>query len=173
MTRGISPCVPKVLSAPRHAGAAYRACYGGLGRASLTRSAFWRGPASSLPTRALAPSARPRVSRPTGIRCGRRTGWRRVYDLPERVLPDGLAEVVVSAADCLSHLAAVTARALGVVTQPDLSDYQRVRYGSTSVRESGAPAASVAVAAAEAAGRVPVEITAGELRPAVPASGQP
>jgi uncharacterized protein YcaQ len=105
--------------------------------------------------------------------CARRTGWRRVYDLPERVLPDGLAEVVVSDADCLSHLAAVTARALGVVTQPDLSDYQRVRYGSTSVRESGAPAASVAVAAAEAAGLVPVEITAGKLGPAVRAWADP
>jgi len=105
--------------------------------------------------------------------CARRTGWRRVYDLPERVLPDGLAEVRVSDADCLSHLAAVAAGALGVVTQADLSDYQRVHYGSASVRVQGAPAASAATAAAETAGLVPVEISAGNLGPAVRAWADP
>ncbi len=90
--------------------------------------------------------------------CARRTGWRRVYDLPERVLPAGMAEVRLSDADCLSHLAAVAARALGVVTQADLSDYQRVRYGSASLRQAGAPLAAAAAAAAEAAGQLPVQI---------------
>ncbi len=105
--------------------------------------------------------------------CARRTGWRRIYDLPERVLPDGLADVRVSDADSLSHLAAVAARALGVVTQADLSDYQRVHYGSASVRVSGAPAASAAIAAAEAAGLVPVEVSAGKLGPAARAWADP
>jgi uncharacterized protein len=105
--------------------------------------------------------------------CARRTGWRRVYDLPERVLPDGLADAAVSDADCLSHLAAVAAQALGVVTQADLSDYQRVRYGSASRRLEGAPPAAAALAAAEAAGLVPVEISAGKLGPAVRAWADP
>ncbi len=105
--------------------------------------------------------------------CARRTGWRRVYDLPERVLPDVLIEPRLSAADCLAHLAATAARALGVVTQADLSDYQRVRYGSASVRVEGAPAASAALAAAEAAGLIPVEISAGRLGPAVRAWADP
>ncbi len=105
--------------------------------------------------------------------CARRTGWRRVYDLPERVLSDALVAARVSDQDCLSHLAAVTARALGVATLRDLSDYQRVRYGSVSIRESGAPPAAAAVAAAEAAGLVPVEISAGKLGPAVRAWADP
>ncbi len=105
--------------------------------------------------------------------CARRTGWRRVYDLPERVLPDGLADAVISEADCLSHLAAVAAQALGVVTQADLSDYQRVSYGSASVRVVGAPPAAAAAAAAEAAGLVPVEVSAGKLGSAVRAWADP
>ena len=105
--------------------------------------------------------------------CARRTGWRRVYDLPERVLPDGLADAVICDAACLSHLAAVAARALGVVTQADLSDYQRVRYGSASLRAEGAPPAAAAAAAAEAAGLVPVEVSAGKFGPAVRAWADP
>jgi uncharacterized protein len=107
------------------------------------------------------------------IICARRTSWRRVYDLPERVLPDGLADAAASDADCLSHLAAGAAQALGVATQADLSDYQRVRYGSASLRMEGAPPAAAAAAAAEAAGLVPVEISAGKLGPAVRAWADP
>ena len=105
--------------------------------------------------------------------CARRTGWRRVYDLPERVLPDGLADAVISNADCLSHLAAVAAQALGVVTQADLSDYQRIRYGSASLRVEGAPPAAAAAAAAEAAGLVPVEVSAGKLSSGIRAWADP
>ncbi|HUZ55872.1 MAG TPA: crosslink repair DNA glycosylase YcaQ family protein, partial [Streptosporangiaceae bacterium] len=63
--------------------------------------------------------------------CARRTGWRRIYDLPERVLPAQLLNADPSDADCLIHLTGVTARALGVVTKADLSDYQRLtNFGS-------------------------------------------
>ena len=58
--------------------------------------------------------------------CVRRTGWRRVYDLPERVLPDDLLGAEPTDAECLAHLAGVTARALGVVTQADLTEYHRL-----------------------------------------------
>ncbi len=52
--------------------------------------------------------------------CVRRTGWRRVYDLPERVLPRELLDAEPSDPECLAYLTGVTARTLGVVTQADL-----------------------------------------------------
>jgi len=58
--------------------------------------------------------------------CVRRTGWRRVYDLPERVLPAGLLDAEPSDLECVTYLAGVTARALGVATDADLLDYQRL-----------------------------------------------
>jgi len=60
--------------------------------------------------------------------CVRRTGWRRVYDLPERVLPEELLGAEPSDLECLAYLAGVTARALGVVTHADLVDYHRLNY---------------------------------------------
>jgi uncharacterized protein YcaQ len=60
--------------------------------------------------------------------CARRTGWRRVYDLPERVLPDVLLGAEPSDLECLAHLAGVTGRALGVVTQADLVEYHRLNH---------------------------------------------
>jgi uncharacterized protein YcaQ len=59
--------------------------------------------------------------------CVRRTGWRRVYDLPGRVLPPGLLGTEPDDEECARHLAGVTARALGVATHADLIDYHRLR----------------------------------------------
>ena len=101
--------------------------------------------------------------------CARRIGWRRVYDLPERVLPAELLGVELSDKECLTRLAGVAGRALGVVTHSDLSDYQRVVYGGTYLRERQlTPAGSAA-----AAGLVPVEIAAGRRGPAVRAWADP
>jgi len=100
--------------------------------------------------------------------CARRTGWRRVYDLPERVLPPELLGARPSDAECLTHLAAVAARALGVVTIADLSDYQRV----PSLRTAKNRAGMSAIDAALAAGLIPVEIDGG-ARPASPAWAHP
>jgi uncharacterized protein len=88
--------------------------------------------------------------------CARRDGWRRVYDLPERVLPPDLRSAEPSDAECLARLAAVAGRALGVVTRADLSDYQRLRWGGTGQRRDGG--AIEPNEAAAAAGLVPVEI---------------
>jgi uncharacterized protein len=88
--------------------------------------------------------------------CARRLGWRRVYDLPERVLPAELAGADPSDAECAARLAQVAARALGVVTEADLSDYHRLNYGGTKLRQLDATV--TATLAAEAAGLVPVEI---------------
>src|SRR5260370_12421112 len=44
--------------------------------------------------------------------CVRRTGWRRVYDLPERVIPAGYLGAEPTDEECLTQLASVAARAL-------------------------------------------------------------
>jgi hypothetical protein len=60
--------------------------------------------------------------------CVRRTGWRRVYDLPERVLPDELLGTEPADPECLAYLAGVAAGALGVVTPADLVEYHRLNF---------------------------------------------
>jgi uncharacterized protein YcaQ len=75
----------------------------------------------------------------------RRTGWRRVYDLPERVLPDELLRAELTDSECLTRLLAVSARALGVVTRSDLTDYHRLaRFLKTQPAEALAEAAAAA-----------------------------
>jgi len=103
--------------------------------------------------------------------CARRTGWRRVYDLPERVLPPDLLDDEPSDAACVTHLAAVAARALGVVTRADLADYQRLRWGGTGQVLDGN--AITHADAAAAAGLVPVEIAGSRSAPAIPAWADP
>jgi uncharacterized protein YcaQ len=103
--------------------------------------------------------------------CARRDGWRRVYDLPERVLPPELLGADPSDAECLTRLAAVAARALGVVTRADLADYQRLRYGGAGQRRDGQAVSPDAAAAA--AGLTPVEIAGPRGRPTVPAWADP
>ena len=88
------------------------------------------------------------------VACVRRTGWRRVYDLPERVLPDGLLGTEPSDEECVHHLVGVTARVLGVATHADLIDYQRLQR-----LLNGRPdRAGFLDNAARAAGLVPVTI---------------
>jgi uncharacterized protein len=97
--------------------------------------------------------------------CVRRTGWRRVYDLPERVLPGELLAAEPSDPECLASLAGVAARALGVVTHADLVDYHRLNY---LTNETGQHTRLVADAAL-AAGLTPVTIAGGGS--AAPRSG--
>jgi uncharacterized protein YcaQ len=87
--------------------------------------------------------------------CVRRTGWRRVYDLPERVLPAELLNGELTDHECLSRLLAVTARALGVVTRADVTDYHRLSRLLNTQFESSAAALEEAAAAA---GLTPVTI---------------
>ena len=100
--------------------------------------------------------------------CARRSGWRRVYDLPERVLPAGLLNADPNDAECLIHLAAVTARALGVATTADLTDYQRLANFGSGRNAAGLPAHEAALAA----GLIPVAID-GRAGAAVPAWADP
>ncbi len=102
--------------------------------------------------------------------CARRTGWRRVYDLPERVLPADLLGQELTTEECLTRLTAVAGRALGVVAHADLPDYQRISYGRTRLGNGQAPTAA---GSAVAAGLVPVQISAGKRGSAVRAWADP
>jgi uncharacterized protein YcaQ len=86
--------------------------------------------------------------------CARRTGWRRVYDLPERVLPSELLNAEPSDLECLAYLAGVTARALGVVTHADLVEYHRLNYLTSEKSQH----TRLVAEAAQAAGLIPVTI---------------
>ncbi len=88
--------------------------------------------------------------------CTRRTGWRRVYDLPGRVLPAALLDAEPSDAECVIRLVATAARALGVVTRADLLDYQRLRSLGAGLIEQ----AITVEEAAEKAGLIPVSVAA-------------
>ena len=85
--------------------------------------------------------------------CVRRTGWRRVYDLPERAIPKELLETDPTDAQCLAHLVGTTARALGVATHADLIEYPRLNGHGLHTR--GGEALD---AAAAAAGLTPVTV---------------
>jgi uncharacterized protein YcaQ len=84
--------------------------------------------------------------------CVRRDGWRRVYDLPGRVLPPELLDADPSDAECVSHLVAVATRALGAATHNDLVDYHRLQ----SVLSAQPSRNGYLDEAAAAAGLVPV-----------------
>lgn len=84
--------------------------------------------------------------------CVRRTGWRRVYDLPERVIPAEYLDADLSDEECLARMAGVAAGALGVVTQADLIDFHRLQ----SLTGTGKARADIIGKAAAAAGLVPV-----------------
>ena len=93
--------------------------------------------------------------------CVRREGWRRVYDLPERVLPRELLDRDPSDADCLAHLAGIATRALGVATRADIIDYHRLNHLTSAesrptkrVEESALAAGLTPVAIVGAAGAV-------------------
>jgi uncharacterized protein len=103
--------------------------------------------------------------------CARRVGWRRVYDLPERVVPAELLGQQLTNEECLTRLVAVAGRALGVVAHVDLPDYQRIRYGGAGL--SGGGQAPTAAGSALAAGLVPVQVAAGKRGPAVRAWADP
>ncbi|HEX2104260.1 MAG TPA: crosslink repair DNA glycosylase YcaQ family protein [Solirubrobacteraceae bacterium] len=77
--------------------------------------------------------------------CVERRAWRRVYDLPERVVPAELLAHQPDDEECLARLVAQAGRALGVATRADLADYHRLRGEQVD-------------AAIEATGLVPVTV---------------
>jgi len=79
------------------------------------------------------------------VACVERRGFRRVYDLPERVLSRELLDHDPSDDECLAALVGIAGRALGVATAADLAEYHRL----TQAQVRGA---------VDAAGLVEVEV---------------
>jgi uncharacterized protein len=84
--------------------------------------------------------------------CVRRTGWRRVYDLPERAIPEPLLNRDPADDECLAHLVGVTARALGVATHAELVEYQRLSGPGRTVSSLDAAAVAAGLTKVTVAG---------------------
>jgi uncharacterized protein len=66
------------------------------------------------------------------VTTAKRVNFERYYDLTERVIPPELLAVPTpSEADAKRDLIRITARALGVATEPDLRDYFRIAHASS------------------------------------------
>ncbi|MGC5410639.1 winged helix-turn-helix domain-containing protein, partial [Streptomyces sp. DT225] len=59
--------------------------------------------------------------------CTERRGWKRVYDLAERALPDTVLHDDLDDAECLRRLVALAGQSLGVGTRADIADYHRLK----------------------------------------------
>ena len=59
--------------------------------------------------------------------CTERRGWKRVYDLAERAVPDALLHDDLDDGECMRRLVAQAGAALGVATRADLADYHRLK----------------------------------------------
>jgi uncharacterized protein YcaQ len=59
--------------------------------------------------------------------CTERRGWKRVYDLAERAVPDALLHDDTDDAECMRRLVAQAGAAMGVATRADLADYHRLK----------------------------------------------
>ncbi|GAA3866937.1 crosslink repair DNA glycosylase YcaQ family protein [Streptomyces lacrimifluminis] len=59
--------------------------------------------------------------------CVERRGWKRVYDLAERAIPDTLLQDELDDAECLRRLVRLAGRSLGVGTRADIADYHRLK----------------------------------------------
>ncbi|MFJ8231528.1 winged helix-turn-helix domain-containing protein [Streptomyces sp. NPDC094448] len=59
--------------------------------------------------------------------CVERRGWKRLYDLAERAIPDTLLNTEPDDTECVRRLVGLAGRALGVGTRADIADYHRLR----------------------------------------------
>ncbi|MFF7737153.1 DNA glycosylase AlkZ-like family protein [Streptomyces sp. NPDC007984] len=59
--------------------------------------------------------------------CVERRGWKRVYDLAERAVPQELLHDELDDTECLRRLVGLAGRALGVGTRADIADYHRLK----------------------------------------------
>jgi uncharacterized protein YcaQ len=59
--------------------------------------------------------------------CVQRRGWKRVYDLAERAIPQTLLHDELDDTECLRRLVRLAGQSLGVGTRADLADYHRLK----------------------------------------------
>jgi uncharacterized protein len=84
-----------------------------------------------------------------------RRGWKRIYDLPERVVPAELLAHEPSDAECYERLVNLSARALGVGTARDIANYFLL---STPYAGVATNARRLIAECIEASGFVPVSV---------------
>lgn len=77
--------------------------------------------------------------------CTERRGWKRVYDLPGRAVPEALLHDALDDRECKRRLVALAGQSLGVGTRSDIADYHRLKGPDFD-------------AVVEDAGLVPVEV---------------
>ena len=75
-----------------------------------------------------------------------RVGWRRIYDLSDRAVPEGLRQQDLSDDECIVALIADGARTLGVGTASDIADVHRVKVADVKRHAADAGLQPVAVA---------------------------
>ncbi|MFE6096770.1 winged helix-turn-helix domain-containing protein [Streptomyces massasporeus] len=77
--------------------------------------------------------------------CVERRGWKRLYDLAERAIPDELLHDELDDTECLRRLVRLAGRSLGVGTRADIADYHRLKGEQVDVviAESGLVPVSV------------------------------
>ncbi|MGW2706355.1 winged helix-turn-helix domain-containing protein [Streptomyces sp. NPDC001340] len=59
--------------------------------------------------------------------CVERRGWKRVYDLAERAIPEALLHDELDDAECVRRLVRLAGESLGVGTRADIADYHRLK----------------------------------------------
>ncbi|MFF2516798.1 winged helix-turn-helix domain-containing protein [Streptomyces sp. NPDC058086] len=59
--------------------------------------------------------------------CTERRGWKRVYDLAERAVPEPLLHDELDDTECLRRLVGLAGQSLGVGTRADIADYHRLK----------------------------------------------
>ncbi|MEU8589712.1 crosslink repair DNA glycosylase YcaQ family protein [Streptomyces sp. NPDC048664] len=59
--------------------------------------------------------------------CVERRGWKRVYDLAERAVPEALLHDRLDDTECLRRLVGLAGQSLGVGTRADIADYHRLK----------------------------------------------
>lgn len=59
--------------------------------------------------------------------CVERRGWKRLYDLAERAVPEELLHDELDDTECLRRLVSLAGRSLGVGTRADIADYHRLK----------------------------------------------
>ncbi|MFI6933506.1 winged helix-turn-helix domain-containing protein [Streptomyces sp. NPDC050287] len=71
--------------------------------------------------------------------CVERRGWKRVYDLAERAVPDALLHDDLDDIECLRRLVRLAGQSLGVGTRADIADYHRLKAEQvdTVIADSG------------------------------------
>jgi len=89
------------------------------------------------------------------VTCVERRGWRRVYDLAERAVPDHLRAIDLSDEECLTALVASAGRRLGVATTRDLAEHHHLRLRDATGSPAGSLGAEGVVASS---GLVPVAV---------------